>query len=126
LRVLVVDDEEDTRDLIMIMLTRCGAEVLTVATAADALDELERWNPDVLISDIGMPVEDGYSLIRKVRAQESAQHNRIPAIALTAYASVQDRLRALSAGFQMHVTKPLEPSELIAVVANLAGRSAKV
>jgi signal transduction histidine kinase/DNA-binding response OmpR family regulator len=126
LRVLVVDDEEDTRDLIMIMLTRCGAEVLTVATAAQALDELERWNPDVLISDIGMPVEDGYSLIRKVRAQESAQHNRIPAIALTAYASVQDRLRALSAGFQMHVAKPLEPSELIAVVANLAGRSAKV
>jgi signal transduction histidine kinase/DNA-binding response OmpR family regulator len=126
LRVLVVDDEEDTRDLIMIMLTRCGAEVKTVATASEALSELSRWNPEVLISDIGMPIEDGYSLIRKVRAQESAQHNSIPAVALTAYASVEDRLRALAAGFQMHVTKPLEPSELIAVVANLAGRSAKV
>jgi CheY-like chemotaxis protein len=88
--------------------------------------ELGRWNPHLLISDIGMPGDDGYSLIKKVRAQESAQHNTIPAVALTAYASVGDRIRALAAGFQMHIPKPLEPSELIAAVANLAGRDAKV
>jgi signal transduction histidine kinase/DNA-binding response OmpR family regulator len=126
LRVLVVDDEEDTRDLIHAVLTRSGAEVKTAATAPDALAELERWDADLLISDIGMPIEDGYSLMRKVRSQKSSRHNRIPAVALTAYATVEDRLRALAAGFQMHVAKPLDPSELVAVVANLAGRSAKV
>jgi signal transduction histidine kinase/DNA-binding response OmpR family regulator len=126
LRVLVVDDEEDSRDLIMIVLTRCGAEVKAVGNAQVALAELERFNPDLLISDIGLPFEDGYSLIKKVRSHESTQHSKIPAVALTAYASVEDRLRALAAGFQMHVTKPLEPDELIAAVANLAGRSAKV
>jgi CheY-like chemotaxis protein len=127
LRVLVVDDEEDSRDLIMVVLTRCGAEVKPVANVADALAELERWKPDLLISDIGMPVEDGYSLIKKVRARESAaRQNSLPAVALTAYASDEDRLHALAAGFQMHVAKPLEPSELITVVASLAGRSAKV
>jgi CheY-like chemotaxis protein len=126
LRVLIVDDEADTLDLIVAVLSRCGAEVKAAADAATALTEFGRWKPDLIISDIGMPGEDGYSLIRKVRAQESGQHNRIPAIALTAYASVEDRLRSLSAGFQMHMAKPLEPSELIAVVANLAGRNAKV
>jgi signal transduction histidine kinase/DNA-binding response OmpR family regulator len=126
LRVLVVDDEEDSRDLIMVVLTGCGAEVKSVATVPAALSELERWNPDLLISDIGLPFEDGYSLIKKVRAHESTRHSSIPAVALTAYASVEDRLRALAAGFQMHIKKPLEPSELIAVVATLAGRSAKV
>ncbi|HEV7843036.1 MAG TPA: ATP-binding protein, partial [Pyrinomonadaceae bacterium] len=126
LRVLVVDDEEDTRDLIATVLARCGAEVKAVANVPDALAAFGRWKPDLLISDIGIPHEDGYSLIKKVRAQESAQRNRIPAIALTAYANIEDRLRSLSAGFQMHVAKPLEPSELIAVVATLAGRIAKV
>ncbi|HEX8494930.1 MAG TPA: response regulator [Pyrinomonadaceae bacterium] len=126
LRVLVVDDEEDSLDLILTVLAACGAEVKSAASAAAALAELEQWNPDLLISDIGLPGEDGYSLIRKIRAHESTRHRSIPAIALTAYASVEDRLRALSAGFQMHVTKPLEPSELVAVVANLVGRSAKV
>ena len=126
LRVLVVDDEEDSLDLIHTVLTKYGAEVKAAASASAALAELEQWNPDLLISDIGMPFEDGYSLIRKVRAEESSRNKNIPAIALTAYASVEDRLRALSAGFQMHVTKPLEPGELVSVVANLAGRSAKV
>jgi hypothetical protein len=126
LRVLVVDDEEDSRDLIVAVLTRCGAEVISAASVPAALAELEQWNPDLLISDIGLPGEDGYSLIRKVRARKSPQHSNVPAIALTAYASVEDRLRALSAGFQMHVTKPLEPSDLVTAVANLAGRKAQV
>jgi signal transduction histidine kinase/DNA-binding response OmpR family regulator len=126
LRVLVVDDEADTLDLIVTVLSRSGAEVRTASDAPTALEELGRWEADLLISDIGMPGQDGYSLIKKVRAQESGQHNRIPAVALTAYASVEDRLRALAAGFQMHMAKPIEPSELIAVVASLAGRSAKV
>jgi signal transduction histidine kinase/DNA-binding response OmpR family regulator len=126
LRVLVVDDEDDTRELIATVLTRCGAEVKAAANVPDALTEFVSFQPDLLISDIGIPVEDGYSLIKKVRAQESAQRNRIPAIALTAYANLEDRLRALSAGYQMHIAKPLDPSELIALVATLAGRSAKV
>jgi signal transduction histidine kinase/DNA-binding response OmpR family regulator len=126
LRVLVVDDEVDTRDLIAAVLSRVGAEVQTAATASEALQALERWVPDVLISDIGMPDEDGYTLIKKVRELDAKQPGWIPALALTAYASVEDRMRALSAGFQMHMTKPLDPAELVAVVASLSGRSVKI
>jgi signal transduction histidine kinase/ActR/RegA family two-component response regulator len=125
LRVLVVDDEADTRGLLRKMLEECGSEVATAGSATEALEAIARSKPDVLISDIGMPEEDGYQLIGKMRALEAGLADRIPAIALTAYARVEDRVRALNAGFQVHVTKPIEPAELIAVVASLAGRTGK-
>jgi CheY-like chemotaxis protein/nitrogen-specific signal transduction histidine kinase len=123
LRILVVDDEDDTRDLLRAILESCGSEVATAASAAEAVELFPEWKPDVLISDIGMPGEDGYSLIGKVRALEAQHGGRVPAIALTAYARVEDRVRALMAGFQVHVPKPVEPVELMAVVASLAGRT---
>jgi len=123
LRILVVDDEADTRALLCAILESCGSQVMTAASAAEAMQMLEQGPPDVLVSDIGMPGEDGYSLIGKVRAWEAQHGGRVPAIALTAYARVEDRVRALMAGFQVHVPKPIEPAELIAVVASLAGRT---
>ncbi|MGH7230613.1 MAG: response regulator [Nitrospiraceae bacterium] len=123
LHVLVVDDEPETRDLLVAVLSRCGAEVKASASVKDALEVLQHWRVDVLVSDIGMPGEDGYDLIRKVRAMAPDCGGRIPAVALTAYARVEDRLRALSAGFQMHVPKPVEPIELATVVASFAWRS---
>ena len=126
LHILVVDDEEEARQLMQVILTRCGARVSVAASAAAALSVLfespEDERPDVLVSDIGMPEVDGYALIRQVRARESAGQ-RIPAVALTAYVRVEDRLRALEAGFQMHVPKPVEPEELIMVIASIAGRA---
>lgn len=121
LRVLVVDDEADTLEAIRLLLEQRGARVHTALSAADALNELERWLPEVLVSDIGMPGEDGYELIRKVRARDPDQGGRVPALALTAYARVEDRVHILAAGFQMHVHKPVEPAELLAVIASLAG-----
>ncbi len=118
LLVLVVDDEEDTRQLLVQSLTQYGATVITAASADEALTELKNKNPDVLVSDIGMPDEDGYSLIRKVRAIDA----QIPAVALTAFTRAQDRMRALSTGFQSHVSKPVEPDELVMVIASLTGR----
>jgi signal transduction histidine kinase/DNA-binding response OmpR family regulator len=126
LRVLVVDDEDDTRDLIAAVLARGGAEVQTAATASAALQALEQWVPDVLVSDIGMPGEDGYAFIKKVREMDAKQPGWIPALALTAYANVEDRMHALSAGFQMHMSKPLDPGELVSAVASLGGRSVKI
>jgi signal transduction histidine kinase/ActR/RegA family two-component response regulator len=123
LRVLVVDDEQDTRDLLRAVLEQCGSEVITAASAAEALEAFQQSKPDVLISDIGMPEEDGYELIWKVRALETGLGKRVPAIALTAYARVEDRVRALTAGFHVHVPKPIEPVELVAVVASLTGRT---
>ncbi|HZH32905.1 MAG TPA: PAS domain S-box protein [Pyrinomonadaceae bacterium] len=123
LRVLIVEDEADSREMLVIVLTQCGAQVRAVANAADALSQLEAWRPDVLISDIEMPGEDGYSLIRKVRSLPAERGGKIPAAALTAYARAEDRMRALLAGFQLHVPKPVEPAELAAVVASLAGRT---
>ena len=122
LRALVVDDEADTCEMVGVMLRERGAEVSTVTTAAEALAELERSRPHLLISDIGMPGVDGYELMRRVRRLPPAAGGKIPAIALTAYARAEDRLRALRAGYQMHVPKPVEAAELIAVVASLAGR----
>jgi PAS domain S-box-containing protein len=119
-RVLVVDDESDAREILKIMLTQCGAELRTAGSASEALDVLAEWKPDVLVSDVGMPGEDGYLLIRKVRALEAERGGRIPAVALTGYAGPEDRVRLLSAGFQMHITKPVELAELAIVVANLA------
>jgi PAS domain S-box-containing protein len=121
-RVLVVDDERDAREIISVILGEAGAEIATASSTREALDTVERWKPDVLISDIGMPGESGYDLIRKVRALPAGKGGQTPAIALTAYARVEDRLKILSAGFQMHVPKPIEPIELATVVASLAKR----
>jgi PAS domain S-box-containing protein len=117
-KVLVVDDEADTRDMLMRVLDECHAIVLQAASAEEALAALDAWDADVLISDIGMPGADGYELIRRVRAREGPSAG-IPAVALTAYARFEDRMRALRAGFQMHVAKPVEPAELVTVVHSL-------
>jgi PAS domain S-box-containing protein len=121
-RVLLVEDEQDTRDLVKTILEQCGAEVVAVGSAAEALSALERIKPSVLVSDIGMPGESGYELIRQVRALEPGRGGRVPAVALTAYAGPKDRRRALLAGFQTHLAKPVEPDELLAVVASLGWR----
>jgi signal transduction histidine kinase len=121
-RVLVVDNEADARALVATILERCGAAVRTAASAAEAIGQIERERPDVLLSDIAMPGEDGYDLIRKVRALDDPGP-LIPAAALTAFATGTDRARALLAGYQAHLPKPVEPSELAAVVAALAGRT---
>ncbi|MDQ3255587.1 MAG: ATP-binding protein, partial [Acidobacteriota bacterium] len=122
LRVLVVDDEPDTRELLRVVLEGCGAHVRTKGSAASALEALKQEAFDVLVSDIGMPGEDGYTFIAKVRALGKEQGGRIPAAALTAFAREEDRIRSLWAGFQIHLPKPINPDELIAVVANLAER----
>jgi CheY-like chemotaxis protein len=124
-RVLLVEDKADARDLITMMLTQDGAEVRTTVSATEALAACNEWRPDILISEIGMPEEDGYTLMKKLRARESERGGHIPAIALTAYARREDRLRALSAGYEYHVPKPVEPDELLAAVASLANRTWK-
>jgi two-component system CheB/CheR fusion protein len=124
LQILVVDDEADTRDLLKFVLEKYGAEVLTAASAREAMAAL-RENPgryDVLISDIGMPDENGYFLIRQVRALAAEAGGKIPAAALTAYASDQEQERAIEAGFQTHIAKPIKPVQLGLIIANLAGR----
>jgi CheY-like chemotaxis protein/nitrogen-specific signal transduction histidine kinase len=123
LRALFVDDEADARELIAMMLAKGGAEVRTAVSAKDALAACDEWRPDVLISDIGMPGEDGYTLMKKLRARESERGGHIPAIALTAYGRREDRLRALSVGYEYHVHKPVEPAELLLAVASLANRT---
>ncbi len=123
-RVLLVDDDADGRDLVETMLDQGDAETRTAGSAAAALAMLDEWRPDALISDIGMPGEDGYALIEKLRERERERgERRLPAIALTAYARVEDRLRALSAGYQAHVSKPVQMSELFTVIASLLNRS---
>jgi len=119
LRVLVVDDEIDARTLLSAMLERCGAQVIAVGSAREGLDSVQSWMPDVLIADIGMPVEDGYGLIKKVRALPKEHGGQIPALALTAYARTEDRVRALAEGYQVHLAKPVDRFELAAVVAGL-------
>jgi PAS domain S-box-containing protein len=119
-KVLVVDDEPDTRRLLTEVLERHGAEVLSAASAVEALGLLQAWRPDVLLSDIGMPDGDGYELIRRVRELPVERGGQTPAAALTAYAAHADRARALAEGYQLHVAKPVEPAELAAVVASLA------
>jgi len=122
LRVLVVDDDEDAVRLAEAILLGAGAQVQSCLTAAEALALLRQWRPDVLVSDIEMPVEDGYSLIRKVRALAAEQGGHTPAIALTAYGRAQDRQRTLAAGYSMHVPKPVDPGELTAIIASVVGR----
>jgi len=120
--VLAVDDEPDGLGLVAAILGRAGATVLTASSAARALELVESARPDVLLSDVEMPEESGYALIKKVRSLPPERGGRTPAAALTAYARLEDRTRALRAGFQMHIPKPLNPTELAAIVASLAGR----
>ncbi|QLE51425.1 PAS domain S-box protein [Nostoc sp. C057] len=120
IRVLTVDDDPDARELLTVLLTEYGATVLTVASAAEVLANLESFQPDVLVSDIGMPEVDGYSLIQQIRTLTPEKGGQIPAIALTAYARVDDYQRAITSGYQRHVTKPLDPEELVQAVVALA------
>jgi CheY-like chemotaxis protein len=121
LHILVVDDEQDARELVTAVLESCMATVTAASSASEAIAAIKEVRPDILVSDIGMPEEDGYELLSKVRALPPNEGGRIPAVALTAYARVEDRMKILSAGFQMHVPKPVEPAELVAVIASLAG-----
>lgn len=121
-RVLIVDDEKDSRDLIKHIVMHEGVEVRTASNAATAYDVIDKWLPDVIISDIGMPDVDGYDFIRQLRIRMAQQNIEIPAVALTAFSRSEDRLRAIAAGFQMHVTKPVEPLELLTVLASLTGK----
>ncbi|MBY5283349.1 response regulator [Aphanizomenon flos-aquae CCAP 1446/1C] len=123
LRILVVDDDEDSRFYVTTVLEADGAVVTAVSSAAAALEMLTRFKPDALICDIAMPDEDGYSLIRQVRSLKANEGGRIPAVALTAYADSDDRLCALQAGFQNHIAKPVEPDELVEIIAKLVAFS---
>ncbi|HJU54980.1 MAG TPA: ATP-binding protein, partial [Pyrinomonadaceae bacterium] len=123
LRVLLVDDDEDALKLLTVLLKRHGAEVATATSAATVPALIEKVRPDVLVSDVGMPGEDGYSLIRRVRGMGAERGGQTPAIALTAYAGDSDRALALLAGFQLHVAKPVEPSTLIEAITGLVGRA---
>jgi PAS domain S-box-containing protein len=119
LRILVVDDERDTRELVAAVLTTCGAEVVSVGSATKALDQMERQRFDLLISDIGMPEMNGYDLIGRIRQLGEEHGGRTPAVALTAYAGIDDRKRALAAGYEMHIPKPFVAAELISAATSL-------
>jgi PAS domain S-box-containing protein len=124
-KVLVVDDEPDTLELLRIVLELSGALVVTANSAAKALERLEETDPDVLLSDIGMPDKDGFDLIREVRSLPPERGGRVPAVALTAYTRAEDRTTALAAGFDMHIPKPVQPADVVAAVANLTPRISK-
>jgi len=123
LRILVVDDEADSRALVNAIITRCGGKVRCCESTAEALKAFPVWKPDLLVSDIGMPIEDGYTLIKRLRKLRLKRAKEIPAVALTAYATDDDRARTLAAGFQMHVAKPIEPEELVRTIAGAVGRT---
>ncbi len=118
-RVLLVDDDDDTRDFLAAALQAAGADVRAVGDAETAFDLVSSWRPEVIVSDIAMPQQDGYTLIRRIRALQAERGGRTPAVALTALARPKDRVRALAAGFQTHLPKPVDPSELVLAVANL-------
>jgi CheY-like chemotaxis protein len=122
-RVLIVDDEADSRDLVRRVLAQCHAEVLTAASAAEGLEVLKAAKPHIVVSDIGMPETDGYQFMRQVRSLSGEDGGRTPGIALTAFARSEDRTRAMLAGYQVHIAKPIEPSELLATVGSLTGRT---
>jgi len=124
-KILVVDDQPDARELVARILTDCRALVVAASGAAEALELVQSWRPDVLVSDVGMPDMDGYMLLQKVRELPPDRGGRTPAIALTAFARSEDRTRALHGGFQVHCSKPVEPAELIASVASVAGRTSR-
>ena len=121
-QVLVVDDEVDARELMKRLLEMAGATVSMAGSASEAIERILAARPDVLVCDIGMPAEDGYSLIRQLRVLEESRESALPAVALTAYARSEDRTKAIRSGFQNHLAKPVEPAELLAVVSSLAGR----
>lgn len=120
IRVLVVDDEADARELLMLALERAGAQVMTASSTAEALASIPTFRPQLIVSDIGMPDEDGYSFVRRLRQLRDHDGHAIPALALTAYTRIEDHTRALAAGFTTHLGKPVNPDELVAVLANLA------
>jgi CheY-like chemotaxis protein len=120
IRVLVVDDEPDSREITAEALSRCGADVTSAGSAEEGFAALKRNRPHVVLSDIEMPDEDGYSLVRRIRALPPEEGGATPAAAFTAYAGSEDRMRVLGAGFQIHVPKPVQPAELVAVVSSLA------
>lgn len=122
-QVLVIDDESDARLLIQHILARCNATVITAASAAEGLEAVKLHRPDMILSDVGMPVEDGYDFLAKLRQLSDAEGGDTPAVALTAFARSEDRRRALMAGFQMHLPKPVEPAELLAVASTLCAAS---
>lgn len=126
IRVLAIDDEPDARELLTALLTEYGADVLTVASASEVLVNLEAFQPTVLVSDIAMPEVDGYTLIQRVRALSPRQGGQIPAIALTAYAREDDHQRAISSGFQRHITKPLDPERLVQAIVTLTRHKSNV
>jgi CheY-like chemotaxis protein len=123
-RVLLIDDDNDARELSQAVLEQCGASVTAVSSTAAAISNLlgapRHLLPHVIVSDLGMPAEDGYQLIRQIRAIDS-ELGRIPAVAVTGYATADDVQRALSAGFQVHISKPMDPAAFVAAVADLAG-----
>jgi CheY-like chemotaxis protein len=121
-RILVVDDEPDSREVVAAVLTEYGAKTSISASGDDALVKVESFKPDVIVADIGMPGEDGYSMMRKIRNSPVDQARLTPAIALTAFAGDGNRQRAIDAGYQKHISKPAEPEELALAVARLAGR----
>jgi CheY-like chemotaxis protein len=125
IRILVVDDEPDCATLTGYLLSQWGADVKVVISAIEALEifeQYEEWSPDLMVSDIQMPGIDGYALMRRVREMEPDRGGNIPAIALTAYTRAEDRIRALVAGFQIHIGKPFEPIELLTVVESIVNR----
>jgi CheY-like chemotaxis protein len=122
LRVLLVDDEPEAREILSTVIARTGAEVKSCQSASEALAKLLEWKPDVILSDIAMPDEDGYTFISKVRSLPREQGGDIPAAALTAYARDVDRQDALAAGYQMHIAKPIGAGQLVLLIAKLAGR----
>jgi CheY-like chemotaxis protein/anti-sigma regulatory factor (Ser/Thr protein kinase) len=121
IRVLVVDDDQDTLEMLELVLRQAGADVRIADSAGAGFRTFREWHPHVVVSDIGMPGEDGYAFINKVRGLPREDGGQTPAIALTAYARSEDRVRVLSAGFQMHVAKPIEPAELVASLASIRG-----
>lgn len=120
IRILIVDDEADARNFVTTVLETCGASITAVNSAREAIEAISKFSFDVLVSDIGMPEEDGYQLIHKIRALKPEQGGEIPAVALTAYARAEDRSQTISAGYQIHLSKPVEPAAIAGVVANLA------
>jgi CheY-like chemotaxis protein len=124
-KILVVEDERDAREFVGRLFEECGASVITASSALEALVILRETPPEILVCDIGLPGMDGYDLIRQVRAGAHAETRSLPAIAVTAFARPEDRERAQAAGFQAHLAKPVEPSELMATVASLLAQGAK-
>lgn len=121
-RVVIVDDDPDAVEMTVVIIAGAQAEVRTSFSAAAAFALVRDWRPDVLIADVEMPDEDGYALIRRIRALDAAHGGRVAAVAVTAYGRAEDRMRTISAGFDMHLPKPVDPAELLTIVRSLAAR----